>query len=76
MNKLTLQNKWILAAVAFVLINVLVWYFGLSPTLNKIQAAQNQLAKTSSMLLILQPCRRKRTPWPCSFLNREWCGNC
>jgi len=45
MNKLTTQHKWILAAVAFVLINVLVWYFGLSPTLDKIEAAQNQLAK-------------------------------
>lgn len=44
MNKLTTQHKWILAALAFVFINVLVWYFGLSPALNKIEAAQNQLA--------------------------------
>lgn len=37
LNKLTLQQKWALAIIAIILINVLVWLYGLDPALNNVK---------------------------------------
>jgi len=42
-NKLTPQRLWLLAIIAVVLVNALVWVYGLSPALDRIEAANNQL---------------------------------
>jgi Tfp pilus assembly protein PilO len=42
--KLTAQKKWIIAIIAVILINVAVWFYGLSPAMEKLKAAQAELS--------------------------------
>lgn len=43
-NNLSTQKKWIIAIVAVILINVGVWFYGLSPAMERVKAAQAELS--------------------------------
>lgn len=42
-SKLTATHKWVLLALAFVLVNAAVWFLGLSPTLGNVEALRINL---------------------------------
>lgn len=43
LNNLSPQRRWLLAIVAVILVNALVWLYGLSPALDKIEVARDEL---------------------------------
>lgn len=43
MSKLTTQHKWIIAIVVVILINVAVWFLGISPSMERVKAAEAEL---------------------------------
>lgn len=45
MTKLSPQHKWILAIIGVVLVNVAIWMYGLSPAMEKVEVAQDQLRR-------------------------------
>lgn len=45
MSKISTQNKWLLAIVIVILINTAVWFLGLSPALDNIQAARKEVTR-------------------------------
>lgn len=47
-TKLTATHKWILLILAFILINVALWMYGLSPMMKKVDAAQQELDQVRS----------------------------
>ena len=44
--KLTTTQKWLLLALGFIIINVALWLYGLSPTMNKLAIAREDLERT------------------------------
>lgn len=42
-NKLTTQHKWIIAIVAVIIINIGVWFWGLSPAMERVKTAEGEL---------------------------------
>ncbi|HOB35192.1 MAG: type 4a pilus biogenesis protein PilO [Firmicutes bacterium] len=44
-TKLTTQQKWILAIIGVILVNVAVWMYGLSPAIGKVEAAREALSR-------------------------------
>lgn len=52
--KLTAQHKWILVLLAFILVNVAVWKFGLAPAISRVDAAKKELDQGRQRLDSLQ----------------------
>lgn len=45
-SKLTTQQKWIILLLAFVLVNAVVWMYGLAPAMQKVDAAREERDQT------------------------------
>lgn len=54
MNKLSTQHRWILVGVAIVLVNVAVWYFGISPSLDRLETVKAEHASAEQQLVRLE----------------------
>lgn len=54
MSKLTPQTKWLLAIFVFILINGVVWYFGLSPALEKVKVVNNEYSQVEEQKVSLE----------------------
>lgn len=53
-SKLTTQHKWIIALLAFVLVNAAVWVWGLSPAIERVNALRDDLVKVEDRQKRLQ----------------------
>lgn len=54
MSNLSTQQKWILAIICVILVNVAVWLYGLSPAIEKVEAAQDALRRRQEEVKRLQ----------------------
>jgi Tfp pilus assembly protein PilO len=54
MSKLSTHQKWLLVILAVILINFAVWYFGLSPALEKVKAARKEFSTVEQQKISLQ----------------------
>ena len=72
MSKLSPQHKWILIILAIVAINALVWFYGLSPSLEKIEAAQAKLKQAEQKRSRLQQELDQLNAIDAVALEEEW----
>lgn len=71
-SKLTTQHKWMILAAAFILVNVAVWMYGLSPALGKVDALRGELKQAQQRRDLLLQQEARLVAIDIAALEQEW----